>query len=117
MKFQLAQFNIARMKFPYDGPEMRDFVAALDRVNATAESTPGFVWRLRDDGGDASSIRIFDDDRWLVNMSVWEFFDALKSLMAAPGHLAVMRRRGSGLRNSGKLPWCCGGYRPDMARI
>lgn len=77
-----------------DDPVMADFVAALDPVNASAESSAGFVWRLKDDEGNATSFRVFGDDRWLVNLTVWESMDALKDFIASPGHLAIMRRRG-----------------------
>ena len=45
--FELAQLNIALMKEPLESPGMADFVANLDRINALAESSPGFVWRRR----------------------------------------------------------------------
>ena len=44
--FHLAQLNIGRMVAPIDAPEVADFVAALDPVNAIADAAPGFVWRL-----------------------------------------------------------------------
>lgn len=75
------------MKFPLESAEMQDFVAALEPVNACAEASAGFVWRLQDEDGDATAIRIFEDDRWLVNMSVWESPDHLKQFIASPAHL------------------------------
>ena len=118
MDYQLAQLNIARMKFPLDGPEMRDFVTALDPVNASAEASTGLVWRLQDDEGDATAIRIFDDDRWLVNMSVWESLDDLKRFITLPGHLAIMRRRGEWFEKLEEattvLWWAPGGHLPDL---
>ena len=47
--YELAQLNIALMKEPLESPGMADFVANLDRINALAESSPGFVWRLQTD--------------------------------------------------------------------
>lgn len=57
--FHLAQLNIARMLAPIDSPVMADFVANLDRINQLAEKSDGFVWRLKDDTNNATSIRIF----------------------------------------------------------
>ena len=44
--FHLAQFNISRLKAPLDDPSLKEFVDFLDPVNAFAEQSPGFVWRL-----------------------------------------------------------------------
>jgi Domain of unknown function (DUF3291) len=69
--YELAQLNIGLIKGAMDSPIMADFAASLDRINALAERTPGFVWRLQTEEGDATSIRPFEDERMLVNMSVW----------------------------------------------
>jgi Domain of unknown function (DUF3291) len=89
----LAQVNIALPRAPIDSPELAEFVALLEPVNALADAAPGFVWRLQDEGGDATSIRAFGDDRLIVNMSVWEGLDALWRFVYDGGHLEVMRRR------------------------
>ena len=70
--YELAQLNIGVIKGPMDSPLMADFAGNLDRINAVAEASPGFVWRLQTDEGDATAIRPFDDnENMLVNMSVW----------------------------------------------
>jgi Domain of unknown function (DUF3291) len=89
----LAQLNVALGQAPIDSPEMAEFVARLERVNALAEAAPGFVWRLQDESGDATSIRAYDDERMIINLSVWESIAALWSFVYDSGHLAVMRRR------------------------
>lgn len=76
-KFHLAEINVARMRYPIDAPEMKGFVDRLDAVNAVADRSDGFVWRLQGEEGDATSIRAFDDPFMLVNMSVWRDVDAL----------------------------------------
>ena len=65
----------------------------MEPVNALADAAPGFVWRLQDEAGDATSIKAFGDDRLIVNMSVWESLDALWRFVYDGGHLDVMRRR------------------------
>ena len=70
--YHLAQLNIARMREPLDHPIMADFVAALDRINAMADHSPGFVWRLQSEEGNATEYRPYEDERILVNMSVWD---------------------------------------------
>lgn len=91
--YQLAQVNIARMVAPLDSPVMRDFVDNLDRINAQAEAAAGFVWRLKGDGNDATSLRPYEDERIIVNMSVWETIDALFQYTYYSDHTAIFRRR------------------------
>ena len=84
MDYLLAQVNIARMREPLDSPLLTEFVAALDPVNAAADTAPGFVWRLQTEDGNATAVHAFEWDQAgsagvLVNMSVWE------SVEASPG--------------------------------
>jgi len=93
-RFHLAQLNIALPRAPLDAPLLSEFVAALEPVNAAADASPGFVWRLQTDDGDATGISAFGDDRLVVNMSVWESLEALRAFVYGErGHLSVMRRR------------------------
>jgi Domain of unknown function (DUF3291) len=91
--FHVAQINIARANAPTDSPDLAEFIAALEPVNALAESSPGFVWRLQDDAGDAIAIRVFDDDQIIINMSVWESIDALFEFAYRGHHADFFRRR------------------------
>lgn len=93
MTFHLAQCNIVKLKAPLDSPIVAGFVAALEPINALADSAPGFVWRLKTDGGDATSIRVFADDQILLNMSVWESMEALSNYVYRSGHKDVLRQR------------------------
>src|SRR4029453_9532547 len=89
----LAQVNIATLRAPLDGPELAGFVAQLEPINALADRHPGFVWRLQTEDGDATAIRPFDDDRVMVNLSVWASLAALRAFVYATRHLEVMRHR------------------------
>jgi hypothetical protein len=91
--WQIAQVNIALPREPLDSPALADFVVNLEPVNALADAAPGFVWRLADESGDATSIRAFDDDRLIINMSVWQTIEDLWRFVYDGGHLEVMRRR------------------------
>lgn len=94
MEYHLAQLNIARFMKPAEHPDNADFVNNLDRVNAIAESQPGFVWRLIGDGNDALDIQAFDDPNIAVNMSVWENLESLADFVYRnEEHLKIMRRR------------------------
>ena len=118
-EYQLAQLNIARMKFDMESPEMRDFVDALDPVNASADASDGFVWRLQDEDGNATEYLIWDDPNWLVNMSVWENLDYLKAFIRSDLHVSVMRRRREWFSEMVEayvvLWWVPAGHRPTVA--
>jgi hypothetical protein len=89
----LAQLNIALLTEPLDSPRLAGFVDALDEINALADAAPGFVWRLQTEDGDATAVRVFDDDRLIVNMSVWESVEALADYTYRSDHVRVLRRR------------------------
>ena len=91
--FHLAQVNLATLRAPLDSPELAGFVAQLEPINALADQSPGFVWRLQTEDGDATAIRPFEDDRVIVNLSVWASLEALRSFVYASRHLDVMRQR------------------------
>lgn len=89
----LAQVNIARLRAPLDDPQIAGFVARFDEINALAERSPGFVWRLKTGAGNAAYLRPYDDDRIIINMSVWETIEHLHAFVYRSAHLEVFRRR------------------------
>ena len=91
--YHLAQVNIGRMKGDLDSPVMADFVARLDEINALADQSPGFVWRLQTEAGNATYLRPYDDDRILFNLSVWERVDALKTYVYHTAHAELLKNR------------------------
>ena len=91
-EYQLAQLNLAKMKFPLDDPRMREFVERLEAINALADNAPGFVWRLQSEDGDATAIDFFGADT-LVNMSVWQDIDSLRDYAFRSAHKDVLGRR------------------------
>jgi hypothetical protein len=99
MDHVVAQVNIGRLIAPLDSPQLADFVAALDPVNAVADGAPGFVWRLQTEDGNATALRAFEEDAEgadggiLLNMSVWESVEDLAAYVYGDAHLAVLRRR------------------------
>jgi hypothetical protein len=92
-RHHLAQVNVGRLLAPLDSPQLADFVAWLEPINALADGSPGFVWRLQTEAGDATGIRPFDDERVMINLSVWESMQALWNYAYASRHLDVLRRR------------------------
>lgn len=90
---QLAQINIARMLAPIGSATMKEFEDNLDRINALAEAAPGFVWRLKDDNNNATSIKVFDDDFIIVNLSVWSDHQSLSDYVYKSDHVEMFKKR------------------------
>jgi hypothetical protein len=91
--WHLAQINVGRLIAPPPDPRVAPFFAALDRINALAETTPGFVWRLQNEAGNATNIKPTDDPLFIVNMSVWTDADALFTFVYRTAHAPEMARR------------------------
>ncbi len=93
MNHQLAQINIAKLIAPITDPLIADFVAQLDTINALAEQSKGFIWRLKDDSNNATSINPFHDPLIIVNISVWESVEDLKNFAYKSSHVSVFADR------------------------
>jgi hypothetical protein len=89
----LAQANVARQRAPLDSPEMGEFVVALDPVNRIAERSPGFVWRLRSSESHGATVLEDGSAPMIVNLSVWESYEALHAFVYRSPHGAYLRRR------------------------
>ena len=118
MTYHLAQVNVARMRAPIDSDVMRGFVERLEVVNATADASPGFVWRLQTADGDATALRVFDDSMVLVNLSVWESLAALHGYVYQGRHAEAMRHRREWFEQVGSvyvaLWWVMAGHHPSI---
>lgn len=116
---QLAQVNIARALAPLDDPQMRGFVERLDDINALAETSPGFVWRLKTDEGNATALQPYDDDRILFNLSVWQTPEHLQQFVYRSAHASVMRQRKAWFERFKDvhmaLWWIAPGYVPTIS--
>jgi len=107
------------MKGPMDSHVMAEFAANLDRINALADASPGFVWRLQTEAGDATAIRAFADADIIVNMSVWRDLESLRLYVYESGHLDMLRRRKEWFEHPKEafqvLWWVPQGHRPTIA--
>jgi len=117
--YHLAQVNIGRVKAPVEDPMMAGFVSRLDEINALADRSPGFVWRLQTSVGNATYFRPYpQDDRILINMSVWESIEALRHYVYKTAHAELLRQRESWFEKfSGTytaLWWVPARHRPGM---
>lgn len=118
--YHLAQMNTARFRHPMDHPDMAGFVEMLDPVNHQADSAPGFIWRLTDEGSnDATSITYYDDPLLLVNVSVWSDMASLRNYVYRTEHVQMVKRREEWADAMESvyivLWWVPAGHVPDVA--
>src|SRR6266568_2461270 len=92
-RYNIAQVNIGRIKAELNDPVMAGFVNRLDEINALADTSPGFVWRLIENDGNATYLRPFDDNMMLMNMSVWETVEQLRHYVYHTAHTELLRER------------------------
>jgi hypothetical protein len=116
--YQIAQLNIGIIKGPLESPVMADFSANLARINALADSSTGFVWRLQTEQGDATSLRPFGDENVLINMSVWRDIESLNNYVYGSAHVELLRRRREWFERMTDaylvLWWVPAGHRPSV---
>jgi len=115
----LAQINVGRFVAPIDHPRMAGFVAQLDPINALADRSPGFIWRLQSESGNATDIPYNDDPLMAVNISVWENLEALRKFVYASEHIVPFRDRAQWFEKLDKphycLWWIPAGHIPTVA--
>lgn len=115
--WELAQLNVARLLAPLESPLLAGFVGNLERINALADASPGFRWRLVESDGNATALRPFGDDL-LVNLSVWADLDSLRAFAFASDHAGIMRRRAEWFSRLDEayvvLWWIPAGHRPTI---
>jgi len=118
-QYHVAQVNIGRVRAPVDEPLMAGFTSRLDELNRLADSAPGFVWRLQTSEGNATYFRPYpEDDRILVNMSVWETIESLRHYVYKTVHAELLRQRHewfekfTGVYTA--LWWVPAGHRPGL---
>jgi len=91
MAQHLAQLNVGRLRGGKDDPHMVDFYANLDRINALAERMPGFVWRLKADGGNAVTMPA--DPGMALTLSVWESIETFETFVWQTAHAKIYQRK------------------------
>jgi len=72
--------------------EFRDFLAP---VNLLAEESEGFIWRLKDEGGESATDleTPYEDKLIFINMSVWENYEFLKEYTYKTVHSYFLKSR------------------------
>lgn len=116
--FHLAQANVAHMRFEIDDPRMEDFGARLEPLNALADESDGFVWRYVTPEGDTTEADVFEDERILFNLSVWESIEALEAYVYRSQHVSAVQKRSSWFERAPRSPvvlwWIEAGHHPTV---
>jgi uncharacterized protein DUF3291 len=118
--FHLAQVNVGRARGEMTDPVMAGFAARLEDINALAERTSGFVWRLQTEDGDATAVRPYpSDNRIMINLSVWTDLASLREYVFRSAHAEVMRNRREWFERFERVYvamwWVPAGHRPTVA--
>ncbi|MGI9334090.1 MAG: DUF3291 domain-containing protein, partial [Gammaproteobacteria bacterium] len=88
--WHIAQINVGTTLYPTDDVRMSGFMSRLDDINTLADRSPGFVWRLQSESGNATDIDVGGPPLFLVNMSVWTSVEALFEFVYKTAHRPVM---------------------------
>lgn len=117
--YEIAQLNVGRLVTPRDHPTVREFMEALDPINALAEASPGFVWRFQTDEGNATGYHPVPGDDLLINLSTWSSIEALHEFVYRSAHTPYVRRRREWFQATDEviaaLWWVPAGHRPSPA--
>jgi len=102
-EYQIAEINVARMRgVNINDPIMKEFVDNLDKVNALAESSKGFIWRLKDESNNATNLNPFNDEQVIINISVWQSIETLENFIYKTFHTEFLKRRKEWFQSYGK---------------
>jgi len=92
-EWHVAQINVGTIKYPQDDPRMSGFMNRLDEINALAERSPGYVWRMQSESGNATDIDVGGAALFIANMSVWVSVETLFDYVYKTVHREVMIQR------------------------
>ncbi|SKA69480.1 protein of unknown function [Thiothrix eikelboomii] len=93
MHYHLAQLNVAQLLQPIDHPDTREFKDNLSRINALAETSEGFIWRLKD-AEEAAQPPVFPEEPTIIStLSVWTSPELLKNYVYKTEHGTFFKRR------------------------
>jgi len=116
--FHLAELNIARLRYDIDDPRVADFVNNLNRVNAVAERSPGFVWRLKEDADTSVAMMPDADPMVIPNLSVWTDVSSLENFVFKTVHKRIYDRRAEWFEFMDKMHFVmwrvAAGHRPTL---
>ena len=117
-EFHLAELNIARLRYDINDPRVADFVNNLNRVNAVAERSPGFVWRLKEDADTSVAMMPDADPMVIPNLSVWTDMTSLENFVFKTVHKRIYDRRAEWFELMDKMHFVmwrvAAGHRPTL---
>jgi hypothetical protein len=118
-RWHIAQMNVGTVRYPLDDPRIAEFIARLDEVNALADASSGFVWRLQSASGNAIDVKTSDDPNFIINMSVWASAETLLDFVYKSSHRLIMAKRREWFRRPSNaymvLWWVAAGTIPTVS--
>ena len=119
----IAEFNRGVLRYDWDDPRVADFANGVERVNAVAERSDGFVWRVSDEEMEAAQLDpsgpLGGNPRVASTLSVWRDVSSLEAFVWDTVHRVFYQRKtewfepGQGLRLV--MWWVPVGHRPSVA--
>ncbi|MEM9173551.1 MAG: DUF3291 domain-containing protein, partial [Pseudomonadota bacterium] len=110
--------NVATPRYPSDDPRIKPFFDGVPAINALAERTPGFVWRLSDPDEEAKAADVFGEPGLIIALSVWQDMASLREFVYRSDHLSYLRQRTQWfqprMRANKALWWIDAGVRPSI---
>lgn len=115
----LAELNVGRFRYPADDPRMAGFMRNLDLINGIADRSPGFVWRMQDESGNATGIEVTADPMMAANLSVWEDAESFGNYVWNTVHRRFYEQRDRWFEVMASMHfvmwWVAPGSRPTLA--
>jgi hypothetical protein len=96
---RFAELNVGYARYPLDDPRMAGFMDNLDKLNALAERSKGYIWRMKSDSGNATDLAVPGDEELISNMSVWEDVESLGDYVFNTIHAKFYEKRPAWFEN------------------
>lgn len=96
----LAQINVGKARHAMHDARMDGFTNRIEVINAVADRSPGFVWRLQSETGNALDIIVTDDPLFNINMSVWQTVVDFENFVWKTAHAKVYSAKAAWFEHS-----------------
>lgn len=119
----LAEFNKGTLRYDWDDRRVRDFTDNLERVNALATRSPGYVWHMPGDEMEAQQLAadgpLGGNARMASTLSVWEDVKSLEQFVWKTVHKQFYDRKAEWFAPTDAIRlvlwWVPRGHRPTVA--
>lgn len=89
----IAQLNISVWNVDPRSDAASPFIDNIGRVNALAERSEGFIWRLLDEGRDEKGRTVLGGPETILTLSVWQSAQYLEAFAFNTVHRKIYERK------------------------